>query len=321
MKQIFSPTNKMLRQLDDITQILADAKFQVENNTKLRKENRIKSIHSTLALENNSLTLGQMATLMESRKVHGEANEIQAVKNTYDAYQEILTLKPYRQKDFLHAHDLLIKGLANESGQYRHDSAVLAASAAGAKPSLIGAFMTDLFKWGGEDDSAALLKACVFHYEIMAVLPFESGNGVMGRLWQTIILAQWNPIFAWLPLEAIIYEKRQAYDDVLAQAAVQKDAGVFIEFMFTIILETLMVSKTDENYRNKVHLNLTSGENDVFRAVEKYLQNYDFITATIVGKLTGEKTPNARKHLAKFVEVGLLEMRKKNSICLYSFKK
>lgn len=330
MKPIFSITNKMLKQMIEISQAIGSLEFQVESNLRLRSENRLMSIHSSLAIENNSLTFEQITAIIDGKRVLGDPKEIQEVKNAYDAYEEILALRPYEQKDFLYAHALLTKDIVNESGQYRHkDVGVFNAAGKvvhlGARPQFIGELMADLFSWGVEDKTPELIKSCVFHYEIEVIHPLEDGNGRMGRLWQTVILANWNSIFAWIPIETIIYEHQQAYYDALASAGKQNAANVFIEFMLDVILKTLNAYKPNGNFNDivsdKVHLDLTTTENTLFKLLEKYLKDHKSVSTAVASKLAGKAAPTVRRYLVKFVSLGLLEAHGQNRNRVYSLKK
>ncbi|MCP0888056.1 Fic family protein, partial [Ligilactobacillus sp. WILCCON 0076] len=153
MKPPFTITNSMLNKVVEISKAIGNLEFQVERNLKLRKENRIKSIHSSLAIENNSLSVEQITAIIEGKRVLGNPKEIREVKNAYDAYEEILALNPYKQSDFLKAHGLLTAGIVNESGQYRHKDVGIFDRAGnvvhmGARPQFIGNLMDELFDWG-----------------------------------------------------------------------------------------------------------------------------------------------------------------------------
>lgn len=247
MKPPFTLTNTMLHQVIEISRVLGILEFSVKSDLKLRKENRIKSIHSSLAIENNSLTEKQVTDIIDGKRVLGDPKEIREVKNAYDAYEEILTLDPYRQKDFLKAHRLLTAGIVNEAGKYRSRDIGIFDEIGnvvhmGARPQYLQALMDDLFAWGKNDNTPELIKSCVFHYEIETIHPFADGNGRMGRLWQTVILANWNPIFAWIPIETLIYENQRDYYKVLEQVDQETNSNRFIEFMLAIILKTLKKS-------------------------------------------------------------------------------
>ncbi len=249
MKPPFTVTNFMLNKVVEISKIIGNLELQVQKDLKLRKENRIQSIHSSLAIEQNSLTLEQITAIIDGKRVLGNPREIREVKNTYEAYEEILELSPYNESHFLKDHGLLTAGIINSSDMYRSKDVGIYDEVGnvvhmGARPQFIAKLMRDLFNWGRSDDTLEIIKSCVFHYEIEMIHPFEDGNGRMGRLWQSVILTNWHPIFAWIPIETLIYENQKAYYDVLAKADKENCSNTFIEFMLNIILETLNLYKT-----------------------------------------------------------------------------
>lgn len=304
----------MLHQVIEISRVLGILEFSVKRDLKLRKENRIKSIHSSLAIENNSLTEKQVTDIIDGKRVLGDPKEIREVKNAYDAYEEILTLDPYRQKDFLKAHRLLTAGIVNEAVKYRSRDIGIFDEIGnvvhmGARPQYLQALMDDLFAWGKNDNTPELIKSCVFHYEIETIHPFADGNGRMGRLWQTVILANWNPIFAWIPIETLIYENQRDYYKVLEQVDQETNSNRFIEFMLAIILKTLKSYLTvTSNLEQKIDIpeGLTDSEAKTYVLVTKYLTEHESINTTVTAKLIQKSVATARKHLAKFVSLGLL---------------
>lgn len=314
MKPPFTLTNTMLHQVIEISRVLGILEFSVKSDLKLRKENRIKSIHSSLAIENNSLTEKRVTDIIDGKRVLGDPKEIREVKNAYDAYEEILTLDPYRQKDFLKAHRLLTAGIVNEAGKYRSRDIGIFDEIGnvvhmGARPQYLQALMDDLFAWGKNDNTPELIKSCVFHYEIETIHPFADGNGRMGRLWQTVILANWNPIFAWIPIETLIYENQLDYYKVLEQVDQETNSNRFIEFMLAIILKTLKSYLTvTSNLEQKIDIpeGLTDSEAKTYVLVTKYLTEHESINTTVTAKLIQKSVATARKHLAKFVSLGLL---------------
>lgn len=330
MKPPFSITNNMLNKVVEISKVIGNLEFQVERNLKLRKENRIQSIHSSLAIEANSLSLEQVTAIIAGKRVLGNPKEIREVKNAYDAYEEILTFNPYRQEDFLKAHSLLTTGIVQEAGQYRQKDVGIFDDYGnvvhmGARPQFVGNLMTDLFQWGVTDDTPEIIKSCVFHYEIETIHPFADGNGRMGRLWQTVILANWHPIFAWLPVETMIYEHQKEYYETLGFADQENESNLFIEFMLDIILETLQTYQTSVLPIAKaavdMPIGLTGAAGQAYPLLRKYLLEHERIQTVTAVKLLGKSAATVRKYLAYFVSLGLLEAHGGNRDRTYSLKK
>lgn len=321
MNPPFTITTSILNKLIEISKTLGNLEIETKENLHLRKENRIKSIHSSLAIENNSLSIEQITAIINGKRVLGDPKEIQEVKNAYEAYEMILSLNPYSEKNFLLAHKLLTTKVVGTSGKYRSSDVGIFDEMGnvvhlGARPQFIGDLMSELFLWGKTNDTPELVKSCVFHYEIEMIHPFEDGNGRMGRLWQNVILAHWNPLFSWIPIETIIYENQQKYYKVLAQADKANDSTVFIEFMLEIILQTLLEYKGEKDIIRE----LTQVEQEIFNEISRYAKNEKYITVSKISNLTGKSQATIRRYVLKFVEYGLLEAHGENKNRRYSIK-
>lgn len=243
-KPPFDITNTMLNQMVTISHLLGQLQHEYERNLHLRKNNRLRSIQSSLAIENNSLSLEQVTDIINGKRILGNPKEIQEVKNAYDAYELIENFNPFSISDFLKAHQVLTYGLVNQSGQFRQSNVGIFDNNGhlihmGARPPFIEKLMTELFDWAKDDTTPALIKGAVLHYEIEVIHPFEDGNGRMGRLWQTVVMSKWQPIFAWLPVETMVYAHQNEYYQTLRQADKDNNSTVFVEFMLDIIQKTL----------------------------------------------------------------------------------
>lgn len=217
----------------------------------LRRENRIRSIHASLAIENNSLSLEQVTAVVEGRRVLGKPSEIQEVKNAFTAYEALPEWNPASVIDLLAAHGLLMAGLDDDAGHFRSRAVGIAqgrqvvhlAPPAGQVPGL----MKDLLAWLERTDAHPLVAGCVFHYELEFIHPFTDGNGRMGRLWQTLILSRWNPLFAYLPVETVIRERQSGYYQSLGACDKAGNSTAFIEFLLAALIAALReVSATDQ---------------------------------------------------------------------------
>ncbi|MDR0887792.1 MAG: Fic family protein, partial [Candidatus Methanoplasma sp.] len=210
---------------------------------KTRHDNRLRSIHSSLAIENNSLTLGQVSDIINGIRVYGPIQDIKEVKNAHEAYNRMPEFDPYKTKDLLTAHGLISAGLIKDSGRFRSsgvgifagETLIHMAPPAKLVPKLIG----DLFDWVKVTDVHPLVKSCIFHYEFEFIHPFSDGNGRTGRLWHTILLRKWKPVFEWVPIESMIYRHQNEYYEAIGESTNKTDAGIFVEFMLGIINEAL----------------------------------------------------------------------------------
>ncbi len=218
-------------------------RMEQEDALLLRKINRIKTIHASLAIEGNTIPESLITDIIEGRHVAAPLREIQEVKNAIKTYDAFASLDPYNVKDMLKAHALMMDALVERPGHFRTggvgvfagDKSVHVAPPADRVPVL----MKELFGWLKKSDDHLLIKSCVFHYEFEFIHPFIDGNGRIGRLWQSLILSKLHPIFEYLPVENMVFQNQQKYYDVIAQSTNAADCGLFIEFMLNEILSTL----------------------------------------------------------------------------------
>ena len=245
-KPPFSITSYMLEKSISIANKLGKISSyeSLERMPILRRNNRIRSIHSSLLIEANSLSLEQVKDVIKGKAVIGLQKDIQEVKNAYKAYEMIEEFDGYNEKDLLKAHGILTYLLDSESGKYRNH-------AEGVKDGeniifiappedLIPKLMNDLFKWLKEDnETPILIKSCIFHYEFVFIHPFNDGNGRTARLWQNILLSKWNKIFEFLPIESQIKKYQEDYYKAISNSHVNGNSNTFIEFMLKMIDETL----------------------------------------------------------------------------------
>ena len=223
---------------------------------KLRRENRIRSIHASLAIENNTLTLDQVTSVIAGKRVLGPQREIQEVKNAFAAYEAMPSWKPTALKDLLAAHRVMLEGLVDEAGKFRTRSVGIAkgkrivhlAPPADRVPGL----MKDLLGWLKRTDAHPLIAGCVFHYELEFIHPFADGNGRIGRLWQTLILSQWNPLFAFLPVETVIRDQQAEYYKILAACDKAGNSTTFIEYLLSALLVALRDSPNTDQVDDQV---------------------------------------------------------------------
>jgi Fic family protein len=210
---------------------------------RLRRINRIRTIHGSLAIEGNTLSEAQITAILEGKRVIAPPREVQEVKNALAAYDLFGTWKPEAEKDLLEAHRMLMSGLIDEVGLYRHggvgvmagQQVIHMAPPADRVPQLMG----DLFGWLAAADVHPLIASSVFHYEFEFIHPFADGNGRMGRLWQSLILAHWNPLFADIPVESLIFEHQAEYYQSIKESTQKTDSAPFITFMLRMILDTV----------------------------------------------------------------------------------
>ena len=216
----------------------------------LRRINRIRTIHGSLAIEGNTLSEEQITAILEGKLVLAPLREIQEVRNAIKAYDLFEQWQPALEKDLLAAHEILMTGLLDAPGRFRSggvgvmagDKVVHMAPPAGRVPLL----MHDLIHWLATSKDHPLISSSVFHYEFEFIHPFADGNGRMGRLWQTLILTKWNPLFAHIPVENLVHQHQQEYYAALNNSTQQGDSAVFIEFMLTMVQKAITASQTPQ---------------------------------------------------------------------------
>lgn len=237
---------------DSIVDLVARASFELGRVSMLmlgglpnhmRRQNRIRTVHSSLAIENNTLTLGQVTEILDGKRVLGDPREIREVKNAFDAYDLLGRIDPLSVSDLLLVHKAMMSGLVEEAGKFRSrgvgifDGEELIHMAPPAE--FVAGEVEDLIAWYKSSSLHPLVKSAVFHYEFEFIHPFQDGNGRMGRLWHTALLGAWNPVFYWLPVEELIQQNQQGYYDALGAADSQADSSVFVEFMLKLFVEAL----------------------------------------------------------------------------------
>ena len=301
---------------------------EYSRNLRLRKINRLRSIQSSLAIENNSLSLGQVTDIIEGKRVLGRPHEIQEVKNAYQAYELLLEYDPYRVKDFLKAHKCMTSDLVKDAGHFRSQGVGVFAGTqlvhAGANYQFVPQLITDLFAWAKKTDVHPLIKSSIVHFEIEFIHPFMDGNGRIGRLWQTLILSKWNELFAWLPVETVVYENQQGYYDALQMAGKKANSEIFIEFMLNATLqalEELPIRKITDIFTDIITDKLSKTELEFLEQIAGYLDRNGEITNYRAQLLTNKSDISVKKYFAKFVEIGLLQVEGKNKGRKYIIRK
>jgi len=240
----FTITTEILNRVVEVGELLGHWAARAGHASPLlRKENRIRTIQASLAIEHNSLSTEQVTALMEGKRVLAPAKDIQEVRNAIQAYEKLPDWRSFRQADLLSAHRLLMTGLVDapgvlrsgDVGVYRDSRLIHMAPPANQVSRLV----SDLLAWLQHTDIHPLIASSIFHYEFEFIHPFADGNGRMGRLWQTLILSEWRSELAWLPVETLIHNQQQDYYRVLGECDRASDCTAFIAFMLEKILAAL----------------------------------------------------------------------------------
>lgn len=264
----------------------------------LRKKNRLKTIHSSLAIEHNSLSLQQVTDIIDGKRVFGPPKEIEEVKNAKAAYAALEGIDPYSVKDLLRVHGLMTDGLTAQAGKFRTIEVGVYSGRrlvhAGLPHKDVPHRIADLLAWVKTCKAHPLVSSCVFHYGLEYVHPFTDGNGRMGRYWQTALLAAWRPQMAWVPVEETIRDRQEGYYRAISAADKTGDAGKFVEFMLAALRDALVQVKQ-------------SVGKGVEKSVEKILgllRQYPDITQEALAAEVGLSVRGVEKNLARLKAVG-----------------
>ena len=245
-KPPFEITTAILSDVATISELVGSigSTQNLSANPTLRRQNRIKTIYSSLAIEQNTLSLEQVTAVLSGKRVLAPPKDIAEVQNAYEIYDHLSELNPYSVEDLLLAHRVMMRDLVSEAGMFRsHPVGVVDSEGNilhfGTLPQYVPGLVEELLQWTEESPLPLLIKSCVFHYEFEVIHPFADGNGRIGRLWHTLLLSQWNPLFAWLPVESIIHDHQQEYYDAINRSNALGEGTPFLEFMLGVIKEAL----------------------------------------------------------------------------------
>lgn len=292
MKPPYEISTDILKYITQISEKIGEinAKYLIKTNPTLRKQNQIKTIHSSLSIEGNTLTEAQITAIIENKRVVGPEKDITEVINALEVYKNINKLKPYKEKDFLKAHQLLLKTLINDPGKYRKQSVgiVKGSKVEHLAPPFenVPYLMNDLFEYLKDKSELTLIKSCVFHYEMEFIHPFLDGNGRMGRLWQTLILMQDYPVFEFLPFETLIANNQEEYYNALSQSDKEGKSTRFIEYMLKIIDSSLsdLLTHSHKRLSDKERIALFLEQNSVEFSRKDYMNFFKDISSATASR-------------------------------------
>jgi Fic family protein len=319
MKPPYEITNKILNFISLISERIGEIKSArlVKPPTELRKRNRIKTIQSSLGIEGNSMTIEQITDLINNKRVLAPQKDILEVKNAIEVYSRLNDFNVYNLDSLCKAHGILMNGLIENAGKLRHASVGILKGndiAHIAPPGkMVYQLMNDLFEYLEKDDDLLLVKSCVFHYEFEFIHPFEDGNGRMGRLWQTMILRDYSPVFEYLPIETLIKERQQDYYNILGKSDSKGNSTDFVEFMLEIIAIAL-----DELLRTQ---NVTLTNKDRIKLFKDIIDNKFFTRQDYLRYNKEISSATASRDLKDAVSNGVIVKSGDKRLTKYRFKK
>ena len=308
----YTITDRMLNYVADIMKKVGETNYfeKLNRYPELRRKSRIKSIHSSLAIENNQLSLFQVEDVIDGKTVIGEQKDIQEVKNAYSAYEQIDKVNPYSLKDLKKLHGVLTFLIEKDAGKFRNhgegvydgDVCIFACPPHKLVPSL----MENLFNWMNEvkDEINPLILSSVFHYEFVFIHPFHDGNGRTARLWQTVILSHWEKAFTYLPIESMIKKNQDEYYSVIQKCNNAGNSTEFIEFMLKMIDNTIDETRKLEKIEYTPNLVFSENERKIIDCIKEntVIGTKDIIFKTQIADRT------VRRILKKLVDNRVVEI-------------
>lgn len=319
----FQITNAIIDHVAEIAELVGKLSLSghLSSNPTLRRTNRIRTIHGSLAIEQNTLSLEQVTAVLNGKHVLAPPKDIAEIKNAYEIYERLDELDPYSVDDLLTAHGIMTRGLVEESGVFRSRPVGVVDQEGhvlhfGTLPQYVPGLVEELLGWTKNSDLHMLIRSCVFHYELELIHPFADGNGRVGRLWHTLLLSKWNPAFAWLPVESIIYDNQQDYYAAINASNDAGESTVFIEFMLSAIKASLIeaIGSSDaisDAMKDKAAIRWSK--------IEGYLTTHPFIMNADVRDLCGVSAATANRILAGLVEEGKLVKCREGGHWAYRF--
>lgn len=320
-KYPFQITDKILNEVTEISQLVGKVSTdsKLSNNPTLRRTNRINTIYSSLAIEQNTLSIDQVTAVIAGKRVIAPPKDIAEVKNAYEIYDHLDELNPYSIDSLLFAHSIMMRDLVGESGVFRSKAVGVVDSQGnilhfGTLPRYVPDLTEDLLKWVNNSELPMLIKSCVFHYEFEVIHPFADGNGRIGRLWHTLLLSKWNPLFAWIPVESIIHDRQDEYYQAINESNDKGDSTVFIEFMLSAIKDALLETTND----NKTINTATNKNTYRWNIISDFLNDNDYIMNADLRNLLNVSSATANRILSRFVNDGKLIKIRQGKTWAYS---
>lgn len=318
----FTITNEILSLVVEIGELVGriSNSSALSSSPVLRRTNRIRSVYSSLAIEQNTLSLTQVTDVLNGKRVIAPPKDIAEVKNAYEIYEHLEALDPFAVDDLLKAHGIMVRGLADEAGTFRSGNVGVVDSRGqilhfGTLPQYIPDMVGNLLDWVKSSDVPMLIKSCIFHYEFEVIHPFSDGNGRIGRLWHTLLLAKWQPVFAWLPVESIIHDRQAEYYEAINSSNQEADATPFVTYMLNAIKSAILeaISATESTSL----ISVKPVTEDRWGIVEKWLKKHKNIRNADLQNLLDVSTATASRLLREWTAEGKLIKERRGSYWTY----
>lgn len=315
----FEITEQILTEVAEISELVgkASVKSSISRDPTLRRTNRIRTVYSSLAIEQNTLDIEQVCAVISGKRVLAPPKDIAEVLNAYEIYECMDSLDPYSIDDLLKAHSIMVRGLVSEAGVFRSRPVGVVDESGniihfGTLPQYVPQLVSELLGWVKESRLHMLIKSCVFHYEFELIHPFSDGNGRMGRLWHTLLLSKWSPVFAWLPVESVIHDNQSEYYNAINTSNDNGSSTVFIVFMLSVIksalLETVSITQSAAGSRSAQRIEI----------IREYLKTHEHIKNSDVQRLLSVSASTATRILRDAAANGILRRIRAGSSWAYT---
>ena len=318
-KYPFQINTKILKLTAEISELVGHMSTLTETarSPQLRRNNRIKTIYSSLAIEQNTLSMDQVTAVLSGKRVLAPPKDIAEVQNAFEIYDRLEELNPYSVDDLLAAHAVMVRGLRDDAGEFRSRSVGVVDSHGnvlhfGTLPAYVPQLVTELLEWTEHDENLLLIKSCVFHYEFELIHPFSDGNGRVGRLWHTLLLSKWNQLFAWVPVESIIHDRQSEYYRAINESNQAANSTKFIEFMLSAIKSALLEITDAAPVKPKAEARE--------QAVLNYLSEHEDISNSDVREILSVSAATANRVLNSMAEKGMIIRFRKGKSWAYQQK-
>lgn len=315
----FTITADVLNRVADISEAVGrlSAEFEQEKLLRLRKVNRMRTVQGSLAIEGNTLSQAQITAILDGKRVIAPPKEVLEAQNAIAAYELMSTWQPANNSDLLAAHQLLMKGLIKEAGRYRSQGVgVMSGDQVvhmGPQADRVPKLMQELLAWLADTELHPLIASCVFHYEFEFIHPFSDGNGRMGRLWQTLILSQWQPVFINIPVESLVHQHQQAYYLAIRSSTAKTDCSPFIEFMLQMIWDAIEEGSSQPSDSKGINAGIKAGINAGIKLsaldqiILELINTNPHITNAVLAEQTGKALSTIERRIKKLKEHKLLK--------------
>lgn len=301
----FELNNQIVSLVAEIAELVGrlSSADQFSVNPSLRRSNRIKTVYGSLSIEQNTLTLDQVTAVLDGKRVLAPPKDIAEVRNAFEIYERLEELNPYSISDLLAAHGVMMRGLEPEAGAFRTKPVGVVNQGGeivhfGTLPQYVPEAVMDLLEWVQGSELPMLVRSCVFHYEFELIHPFADGNGRTGRLWHTLLLSKWNPVFAWLPVESVVHDHQEAYYGAINASNAAASSTAFIEFMLAAVKTSLIESANTSDGMSDAPRDKAT---ERWKQIERFLESHDVIQNADVRQLCGVSAATANRILSGFV--------------------